>query len=127
MIVPPRHARWVSRGPVDLCSDTTEGHFSVPRSQEVRWTSALTRPRGTLASREIEPKLRSSWVSRSTLHFSDNKKRTFHSEVLFCYLIERETGIEPATPSLARRCSTTEPLAHIILCCSFGFSRTQVI
>ena len=24
---------------------------------------------------------------------------------------ERETGIEPATPSLARRCSTTEPLA----------------
>ena len=25
---------------------------------------------------------------------------------------ERETGIEPATPSLARRCSTAEPLAH---------------
>ena len=25
---------------------------------------------------------------------------------------KRETGIEPATPSLARRCSTTEPLAH---------------
>lgn len=34
---------------------------------------------------------------------------------------ERETGIEPATPSLARRCSTTEPLAHaryIIYCIS---------
>ena len=25
---------------------------------------------------------------------------------------ERETGIEPATFSLARRCSTTEPLPH---------------
>ena len=29
-----------------------------------------------------------------------------------CFFLERETGIEPATPSLARRCSTTEPLAH---------------
>ena len=28
---------------------------------------------------------------------------------------ERETGIEPATFSLARRCSTTEPLPHIAL------------
>ncbi len=31
--------------------------------------------------------------------------------------MERKTGFEPATPSLARRCSTTEPLplaAHII-------------
>ena len=34
---------------VDLCSDTTEGHFSVSRSQEVRWTSALTRPKSALA------------------------------------------------------------------------------
>jgi hypothetical protein len=33
----------------------------------------------------------------------------------FIFSIERETGIEPATPSLARRCSTTEPLAHISL------------
>ena len=32
----------------------------------------------------------------------------------FIFSIERETGIEPATPSLARRCSTTEPLAHNI-------------
>ena len=30
---------------------------------------------------------------------------------------ERETGIEPATLSLARRCSTAEPLAHILLLC----------
>ena len=27
-------------------------------------------------------------------------------------LYERETGIEPATPTLARLYSTTEPLAH---------------
>ncbi len=71
---PVCYARRVSRGPVDLCSDTTEGRFSVPRSQEVQWTLALVRPRGALASREIEPKLRSSWVSRSAPHFSDNKK-----------------------------------------------------
>ena len=32
-------------------------------------------------------------------------------------LRERETGIEPATLSLARRCSTAEPLAHILLSC----------
>ena len=33
--------------------------------------------------------------------YTGNKKR------------ERETGIEPATPSLARRCSTAEPLAQM--------------
>ena len=27
---------------------------------------------------------------------------------------ERETGIEPATPTLARWCSTAEPLAHFV-------------
>ena len=32
---------------------------------KVQWTLALARPRGALASREIEPKLQSSWVSRS--------------------------------------------------------------
>ena len=42
---------------------------------KVRWTLALARPRGALASREIEPKLRSSCVSRSAPHFLDNKKR----------------------------------------------------
>ncbi len=57
MVTPVCCARWVSRGPVDLCSDTTEGRFSVPRSQEVRWTSVLTRPRDALAFREIEAKL----------------------------------------------------------------------
>ncbi len=29
-------------------------------------------------------------------------------------LEERETGIEPAAPTLARWCSTAEPLAHTI-------------
>ena len=38
-----------------------------------------------------------------------NKNDTF---VPFLFS-ERETGIEPATPSLARRCSTAEPLARI--------------
>ena len=42
--------------------------------QEVRWTSALTRPRETLVSREIEPQLLCSWVTRSALHFLDDKK-----------------------------------------------------
>ena len=41
---------------------------------KVQWTLALARPRGALASREIEPKLQSSCVSRSGPHFSDNKK-----------------------------------------------------
>ena len=35
-----------------------------------------------------------------------------YASLLFTY--KRETGIEPATPSLARRCSTAEPLAHIL-------------
>ena len=89
--------------------------FLITRERDgchkVQWTLALARPRGALASREIEPKLQSSWVSRSAPHFSDNKK-DFQFGSPFCYLRERETGIEPATPSLARRCSTTEPLAQ---------------
>ena len=50
---------------------------------KVQWTLALARPRGALALREIEPKRQSSCVSRSAPHFSDNKKRTSHLEVLF--------------------------------------------
>src|SRR5690349_13544039 len=34
---------------------------------------------------------------------------------------ERETGIEPATFSLARRCSTTEPLPHVHFCVYSSF------
>ena len=41
---------------------------------KVQWTLALARPRSALALREIEPKLPSSWVSRSASHFSNNKK-----------------------------------------------------
>ena len=45
--------------------------------------------------------------SPQTLDFTIKKEpKTFDS-------LERETGIEPATLSLARRCSTAEPLAHI--------------
>ena len=38
------------------------------------------------------------------------KKRTI--PIWYRSFFKRETGIEPATPSLARRCSTAEPLAH---------------
>ena len=52
--------------------------FLITRERDgchkVQWTLALARPRGALASREIEPKLQSSWVSRSAPLFSDNKK-----------------------------------------------------
>ena len=41
-----------------------------------------------------------------------SKKRTI--PIWYRSFFERETGIEPATPSLARRCSTAEPLAHIL-------------
>ena len=41
-------------------------------------------------------------------------KKDIHLDVLLC-ISEHETGIEPATPSLARRCSTAEPLVH--MCC----------
>ena len=77
---------------------------------KVQWTLALARPRGALALREIEPLLQSSMRSRSASHFWIIKK-DIQTDILFYYL-ERETGIEPATPSLARRCSTTEPLAQ---------------
>ena len=49
-----------------------------------------------------------------------SKKRTI--PIWYRSFFKRETGIEPATPSLARRCSTTEPLAHIVLCVSIYFS-----
>ena len=41
-----------------------------------------------------------------------SKKRTI--PIWYRSFFKRETGIEPATPSLARRCSTAEPLAHIL-------------
>ena len=45
--------------------------------------------------------------------FHGSTKKRYPNGYLF--LLKRETGIEPATPSLARRCSTAEPLAHVIL------------
>ena len=39
--------------------------------------------------------------------------KTAPLRVPFCF--ERETGIEPATPTLARWCSTAEPLARAVL------------
>ena len=48
-------------------------------------------------------------------HFTDNKKTLDLQGFL-----ERETGFEPATLALARRYSTTEPLAHIGFLLSVG-------
>ena len=52
--------------------------FLITRERDgchkVQWTLALARPRGALASREIEPLLQSSMRSRSALHFSIIKK-----------------------------------------------------
>ena len=41
--------------------------------------------------------------------------------------VERETGIEPATPSLARRCSTAEPLAHFLVLCAVPYNGVYII
>ena len=41
-------------------------------------------------------------------------KKPNHPQVIRLF-IERETGIEPATPTLARWCSTAEPLAQFSL------------
>ena len=61
-------------------------------AQDVQWTSALRRPeRSVDRTREQVP---------SPSHKKTQKKK-------------RETGIEPATPTLARWCSTAEPLAHL--------------
>ena len=84
----------VPQGPVDLGSGTTEGRFSAPRNR-------------THAAKQH--------AFEKCIALLD-KKKDIQTDILFFYL-ERETGIEPATPSLARRCSTTEPLAqtrHII-------------
>src|SRR5258708_3152622 len=69
--------------------------------------------------REVMPHLpintRSSEANKQTLALQCNI--TFTRKQIFVFptnnlqaTLERETGIEPATFSLARRCSTTEPL-----------------
>ena len=47
---------------------------------------------------------------RTFERWQGSKKRTI--PIWYRSFFKRETGIEPATPSLARRCSTAEPLAH---------------
>ena len=68
-------------------------------AHEVRGTSVL---RGPEWNGDIEP---------SSPGLDSKKIRMILS--YHPYFSERETGIEPATPSLARRCSTAEPLAHV--------------
>ena len=51
-----------------------------------------------------------SSTKTATVNINTNTKKDLnHVQVLR----ERETGFEPAALALARRCSTTEPLAHI--------------
>ena len=118
-IEPKQRSSWVSRSAPHFSDNKKRtSHSEVlllskrarAGCHKVQWTLALARPRRTLALREIEPLLQSSMRSRSASHFSIIKK-DIQTDILFFYL-ERETGIEPATPSLARRCSTTEPLAQ---------------
>ena len=40
--------------------------------------------------------------------------------------MERKTGFEPATLALARRCSTTEPLPHMVEGEGFEPSKSQI-
>ena len=47
--------------------------------------------------------------------------------VSHCILLERKTGFEPATPTLARLCSTPELLPQIIPLCISPFSGETVI
>ena len=58
---------------------------------KVQWTLALARPRGALATREIEPLLQSSMRSRSASHFSIIEKKDIQSDILL-FIQERETG-----------------------------------
>ena len=71
-----------NKGPVDLCS-------TEPTEPDFRRARHRT------------------FESRIGLEKKSSDTIRYH-----CFFLERETGIEPATPSLARRCSTTEPLAH---------------
>ena len=43
---------------------------------------------------------------------SKEKKENPSITRIFLHFSKRETGFEPAAPTLARWCSTTEPLAH---------------
>ena len=49
----------------------------------------------------------------------------YHIRIYKGLTLERKTGFEPATLALARRCSTPEPLPHIILVEGDGFEPSK--
>ena len=80
------------------CLTESEASKKCETAHEVRGTSALRGP-----ERSVDIELSSPGL--------DSKKAAIPFGITA--FSERETGIEPATPSLARRCSTAEPLAHV--------------
>ena len=77
---------------------------SARRVAVILWMTLLCRSNDRAGRRDFEPS--------SPGLGSFNAKNSTLLGCCFFALKKRETGIEPATPSLARRCSTTEPLAH---------------
>ena len=78
---------------------------SARRVAVILWMTLLCRSNDRAGRRDFEPS--------SPGLGSFNAKNSTLLGCCFFALKKRETGIEPATPSLARRCSTTEPLARI--------------
>ena len=77
---------------------------SARRVAVILWMTLLCRSNDRAGRRDFEPS--------SPGLGSFNAKNSTLLGCCFFALKKRETGIEPAAPSLARRCSTTEPLAH---------------
>ena len=107
-------------GPIFL--QKKEARDGVRRyKKKVRWTFfPSNRPKATLGA--WDPNLLFHKRFERCLHLSLQKHRSYsqndiryklQSGPIFLQKNKRETGIEPATFSLARRRSTTEPLAHI--------------
>lgn len=89
----PFRARDVAERPVDVRFATTEAER---RLQNIRWTFALQRPE---RSGDLEP----SSPGGARKH----KKDGIQSDtIFFVFLLERETGLEPAASTLARSRST---------------------
>ena len=98
-----------------MCAMRSE-HTFHSRARRVRWEICTCGadnkgPVDLCSTEPTEPDFRRArhrtFESRIGLEKKSSDTIRYH-----CFFLERETGIEPATPSLARRCSTTEPLAH---------------
>ncbi len=83
------------------------GHIALILAMLVAFASRTRGGAGKITQdwKSIEAPLASSPPSRARIA----KRTSVWMSFLLC---ERETGIEPAAPTLARWCSTAEPLAH---------------